>query len=194
MHLGSFDKAQDRARLSLTLAQDIDAEWEKARSLLMLGNTSLALGSYTEAQQWLAESVSGYREIGNRAELAWALACLSYAARSLGQRHDARRQLSEALGLAVEIGVFIPLPYVLPAVALLLTDQGDVERAVELYALASRYPHVANSRWFEAVAGKEIAAVAAALPPDVVAAAQERGRARDLWKTAEELLEELTEK
>jgi hypothetical protein len=31
------------------------------------------------------------------------------------------------------------------------------------------------------------------LPPDVVAAAQERGRARDLWATAEELLQELSE-
>ena len=29
------------------------------------------------------------------------------------------------------------------------------------------------------------------MPPEVVAAAQERGRARDLWETARELLEEL---
>jgi hypothetical protein len=36
----------------------------------------------------------------------------------------------------------------------------------------------------------EIAAVAATLPPDVVAAAQVRGKARDLWETAEELLVE----
>ena len=64
-------------------------------------------------------------------------------------------------------------------------------RAVELYALASRYPFVANSRWFEDVAGKHIAAVAATLPPEVVAAAQERGKARDLWATAEEMLKEL---
>jgi len=50
---------------------------------------------------------------------------------------------------------------------------------------------VANSRWFEDVAGREIAAAAEALPPEVVAAAQERGRARDLWATVEELLDEL---
>jgi hypothetical protein len=35
------------------------------------------------------------------------------------------------------------------------------------------------------------AALAATLTPEVVAAAQKRGRARDLWATAEELLEEL---
>jgi hypothetical protein len=79
----------------------------------------------------------------------------------------------------------------LPAIALLLADQGEKERALELYALASRAPYVANSRWFEDIAGRYIAAVAASLPPEVVAAAQGRGRARDLDATAEELLAEL---
>jgi hypothetical protein len=68
---------------------------------------------------------------------------------------------------------------------------GNSERAVELYALASRYPFVANSPWFENVAGRHVAAAAASLPPDVVAAAQERGRARDLEATVAELLAEL---
>ena len=80
---------------------------------------------------------------------------------------------------------------ILPAKSLILADQGDPERGVELYALASRYPYVANSRWFEDVVGKHIASAAASLPPDVVAAAQKRARARDLWATAEELLDEL---
>jgi hypothetical protein len=80
---------------------------------------------------------------------------------------------------------------VLPMAALFLADQGEVERAVEIYALASRYPFVANSRWFEDVAGQHIAAAARALPPDIVASAQDRGRARDLWATVEELAAEL---
>jgi hypothetical protein len=67
----------------------------------------------------------------------------------------------------------------------------DQVRAVELYALLYRYPHVANSRWYEDVVGKQITAIAKTLPADVVAAAQERGKTRDLWETAEELLEEL---
>jgi len=77
------------------------------------------------------------------------------------------------------------------AAALLLVDEGQVERAVELYALASLEPYVANSRWFEDVAGREIGALGAALPPEVAAAAQERGSERDLWATVEELLAEL---
>ena len=62
-----------------------------------------------------------------------------------------------------------------------------------LYALASRYPLVTNSRWFDDVAGRDISAVAETLPPNVVVAAQDRGRARDLWTTAEELLATFTE-
>lgn len=79
----------------------------------------------------------------------------------------------------------------LPATALLLAGQGEPERAVELYALASRHPYVANSRWFEDVFGQQIATIAEALPPKAISAAQERGRARDLWATAKELLTEL---
>jgi hypothetical protein len=61
---------------------------------------------------------------------------------------------------------------------------------VELYALASRYPFVANSRWFEDVAGVDIAAAAASLSTAVVTAARERGQARDLDGTVAELLSE----
>ena len=91
----------------------------------------------------------------------------------------------------MEAQAFFALMFAFPAMALLLADQGEVERAVELYALVSQCPFVANSRWFEDVAGREIAAVAESLPPEVVAAAQERGQTRDLWDTARELLAEL---
>jgi hypothetical protein len=72
-----------------------------------------------------------------------------------------------------------------------LADLGRAEWAVKVYALACRYPAVANSRWWQDVAGKQIDAAAATLPPDVVALAQERGRARDLWDMAEVLPVEL---
>ena len=62
---------------------------------------------------------------------------------------------------------------------------------MELYALASRYPLVGNSPWFELVFGRHIAAVAATLPPEVAAAAQERGRVRDMEATLTELLKDL---
>jgi hypothetical protein len=93
-------------------------------------------------------------------------------------------------------GAILPVLHTLPAAALLLADRGEAERAVELYALASRHPVVANSRWFEDVAGRHIVAAAAhpeGVPPELAVAAQERGRERDLWATLEELLTELEE-
>ena len=71
-----------------------------------------------------------------------------------------------------------------------MASTGSIERAIELYALASQSPFVANSRWFHDVAGRHITAASQSLRPDVVAAAQQRGRARDLWDTAKELLAE----
>ena len=69
-------------------------------------------------------------------------------------------------------------------IGLLLANQGEHKRAVELYGLASRYPYVANSRWFEDIAGRYITVAAATLPPGVVTAAQERGRAGELSDVA----------
>jgi hypothetical protein len=125
--------------------------------------------------------------------LGWGLSVLGYAERGLDQPDRAWQHLVEALRIAAEIKLFRPCLFVLPGIALLLADQGEKERAVELYGLASRYEFVGNSRWFEDVAGRHIAAVAATLTPDVVTAAQERGRARNLDITVAELLTEFGE-
>ena len=91
----------------------------------------------------------------------------------------------------------MPLTYALLGTVLLLAGRGQPERAVELYALVSRYPNVAHSRWVQDVVSKPVAAAAAlpgGPPPEVVSAAQERGRGRDLWATAEEMLEDLEDR
>jgi hypothetical protein len=59
--------------------------------------------------------------------------------------------------------------------------------------MAENLPFVANSRLFQDIAGKHIAAVAARTRPDVVVEAQKRGRVLDWWETAETLLSELRE-
>jgi hypothetical protein len=114
----------------------------------------------------------------------------------MGEPAQAQEYLCQALQRATDTRNATSLIEALPAAALVLADAGEsargaAERAVELYALASRYPYIANSRWFEDVVGVHIAAVAETLAPDIVAAAQERGRARDLWATADELIEVL---
>jgi tetratricopeptide (TPR) repeat protein len=191
MHLGEYEGARAQAQMALRLAQELAWPHEAAFARLVLGRLSLALGAYAEAQELIQDSVAALQEVGWYHELREALASLGYAARGMGASDEARRCLHECLQLGRKKGATLPILHALPAAALLLADRGETERAVELYALASRHPVVANSRWFEDVAGRHIAAVAAALPSDAVAAAQERGRARDLEATVVELLTEL---
>lgn len=76
-------------------------------------------------------------------------------------------------------------------IALLLADDGRVEEAVELYAAVSSLGFIAKSRFRHDLVGAELAAVAAALPPEVVEAARARGSQADLWATAAFWLDEL---
>jgi tetratricopeptide (TPR) repeat protein len=158
---------------------------------LVLGWVALAEEKYAEAHTLVQASVVTSRAIGDGENLAWSLTALSRAAFGLGNRAEAQQHLCEALEIAVEIGAFIPLLYILPIVPLLLADQGEVERAIELYSLASHHPFVDQSQLFEDIAGQHITTVAATLPPDVVAAVKTRGQSREMWDTASELLEEL---
>jgi hypothetical protein len=120
------------------------------------------------------------------------------AAFGLGRRKDARAHLFDALDIVVEISAFIPLLDVLPVIPVVLVNEQEgqadprlMERALELYALARTQPYIAKSQLIEDVAGQHIKAATAILPPEVIEAAHERGRALDWWQTAEGLLAEL---
>jgi tetratricopeptide (TPR) repeat protein len=197
-HLGRYEEA----RIQIQTSQDYCRELNRAAVFAFLraslGGVVLALESYSEARSLLQESLALSYEIQLTVPdpLAFSLTFLVYAARGLGELGQARGYLRQALQRAADTRNALSLIEVLPAAALVLADGGDsvrsgAERAVELYALASRYPLIASSQWYEDVVGRHIAAVATTLPPDVVAVAQERGRARDLWETVEELLVEL---
>jgi hypothetical protein len=160
-------------------------------ALLLLGMLMLAAEDYAAAGRLLQESADLYEEIGERNDRCIAIAALGLVARALGNPAQAQKHLCQALQTEVEIHGSAIHVMAIPATALLLADAGHKERAVEIYALASRYPFVSKSRFYEDIIGRHIAAAAAALPPEVSAAARERGRARDLWETAEELLAEL---
>jgi tetratricopeptide (TPR) repeat protein len=191
LHFGQYEDARSEAAVSPAIVRLGGVVRQSMLPVGLLGQVELAEGAYAQARVLLHDAVAKLRESGAR---DWTSACLSLLAVSyyrLGQSAQARRHLAEALQITAEFRLYYALVFALPATALFLSGQGEPERAVELYALALRMPMVANSRWFEDVVGKNIAAAAAALPPEAVAAAQERGRARDLWVTAEELSDEL---
>jgi tetratricopeptide (TPR) repeat protein len=196
LHRGQYEVAGTQGEESLTRAQESDNPLVEGACRTLFGAVALAQGAYANAHRYLDQAVAEICHPLVIPAVGWpgylqVLATLGYAARFMGEGDQAWKHLTEVLRTGNEIQDYLGLLTALPTVALLLIDAGDAERAVELYALASRHGYVANSQWFEDVAGKEIAAVAATLPLDVVAAAQERGRERDLRETAAELLGEL---
>jgi tetratricopeptide (TPR) repeat protein len=193
VNLGSYEEAHDLYQMALELLAEAGEQQMIGMSYLGLGEVALVRQAYAEARQLLEESVAIYRQIGQRDEEGLALAELGCAVRALGHLSQVRQYLCEALLVANETGALATALFSVAHTALLLADQGEPERAVELYALASRYPYVGHSRYWEDLAGRHIAAVAATLPPEVVAAAEARGRARDLAATVTELLAELRE-
>jgi DNA-binding SARP family transcriptional activator/predicted ATPase len=163
-----------------------------------LGWVAVAEGDNEEARKTLQQTIATFQQHLRLDEspefIAWCLAALGRAEHGAGNHARAKEHLREALRICVDIRAFIPLLHLMPIIPVVLADEDDPrlkERAVELYAMATSHPFVAKAQLFEDVAGRYIRASTADLPPDVVSAAQERGRALDWWETAEALLEEL---
>jgi tetratricopeptide (TPR) repeat protein len=191
MHRGRYEKARNQGETGLALARAYGPRFCVGLNLLLLGCLDIVEGAFASALQHTQDSIAVYEEYGPTDDLSWGYAVLALAAHGLGDLGETRRHLLRALQIALDLGVVPPLLWALPAAALLLASQGGNERAVELYALASRYPLVANSRWFTDVAGAQIAAIAAALPPAQLTRLQQRAQTLDLQATATQLLTEL---
>jgi tetratricopeptide (TPR) repeat protein len=195
-YLGEYDSARKQAQKGLMLCRGGKHPNDVlgiAHSISILGRVALAEGSYTEAEVFFQESILIYQTLGKKGNSCQELACLGYVAREMNLSPQAQDYFFDTLLGVSKPFDFLPLIHALPGIALLFTDQGEVERAVELYALAATQGIVANSKWFDDIAGDEIASAAAELPAEVAEAAKARGRALDLWDTAKELMEELGE-
>jgi tetratricopeptide (TPR) repeat protein len=189
LHVGAYDAAREQAEAVIALCQELDWERGIGHGKQVLGAVALAEADPDRAYQLLQES----RVCAERYSPFYGdpSAWLGLAACRLGKRAEARGYLSAALDWVEQYERSIEQMTALAATALLLADEGEAERGVELYALALRYPYVANSCWFEEVIGRHIAAAAAALPAGIAEAARERGRERDLAATLEEIRQEL---
>jgi tetratricopeptide (TPR) repeat protein len=192
--LGKYIETITRVIDSIHLAQELDTRREIGLAHVILGMAYLGQGDLEQAEKSASKSVEQYRDLNQQDELSFALAIMVYTQLGLGQSHQAKLYLCEILQIGISISGVYPILYILLAASLILIESGDTEKGLEISALAERYPFVGNSRWFEDIAGREIAEAADSLSPEVVTAAEERGKKRDIWETAKELLEELSEK
>jgi DNA-binding SARP family transcriptional activator/predicted ATPase len=190
---GSYERARALARTCLSMAQESGSWREIGISCWVLGGVATAEQAYAQAQSWLQEGVAVLKRVGMPDVLNAALATSGYAAWGAGQPLQAKEYLAQALCNARQTQSLGALLFVLPGVALLMVSRGEIERAVELYALASRHPLVTNARWFADIAGRFIADAAAELPSNVVSAARARALALSLDGAMAGVMAELDE-
>jgi tetratricopeptide (TPR) repeat protein len=197
LYLGEYQAAREQSQFALDIYQEVKHEYARHWTALthdILGRAALGEGDFTEAETWFLKVDPVFQESYNLGEVAnycQNLACLGFTKRGLKQISQAFDFLYQALLLATQFESYLAIFHILPGIAALLADHGKVERAVEIYALAATQGIVANSKWFEEIAGDAVARAAEVLPEKVVEAAKARGRELDLWETAEGLLVEL---
>jgi predicted ATPase/DNA-binding SARP family transcriptional activator len=194
INLGRYAEARVQAQRDLPRYRRINNRWYIGFTLFNLGRIELVEGAASQAWKHLQESAEILENINMLTVLPDVLFCLAYTARLLKDRQQAIQYMIQAIKIVIETKQLNPMRFELPGMALLLADQGQVERAVEFYSTALKSPYITNSRWFDDIAGQHIAELSTTLPQDVLAAAQKRGQARDLWETLNEILDELSEK
>jgi predicted ATPase/DNA-binding SARP family transcriptional activator len=176
---GKPRQAQEYYEQSLALAKDTGNRTEVAYALWGLGKLAEMRGDYEEAKQLAQQSKDFWQTYRSDLYLGWAVL-------GSGDYQAAEQYFYGVLKLASEAQ---RLPLVLEALngfAHLSARTGEPERAVELLALVLSHP--ASAQECKDRAARLQAELTTELSPELVGAAQERGRARGLDATVAELL------
>jgi tetratricopeptide (TPR) repeat protein len=159
-----------------------------AESLSQLGTAAYLEGAYVEAKQRYLESIEISKGTGER----WrrpALIGLGYATCALGEYEASGRHFHSALQMAMEIGALAVVLDSLVGLATLLaaSDPGEAaaEQAVELLAFVLAHPSSTQETKDQATALST--ELEGRLSPAAMAAAEARGRTRNLQEVVREL-------
>lgn len=192
MDLGKYVEARQQLQSYLPHCRTAGNRSDLALSLMLLAALTIVEGDYGAAELLLVESIAHYQKTGEQDRLAQAVTLSGIVASSMGRRTVAQSCFLQALQVATNNRTFSLLILALLGCSLLLAQQGEVERAVEVYAMIAGNPMVANSQLRQDLAKPTLTALVAPLSSLVVAAAHARGEANDPWSTADILLAELT--
>jgi len=196
LHQGQYDVVHEGASAELVEHQQNNNVLFRGFYQYLLGCAKLGQGETRAAQEKLLVSLGILTEINFEDEFKsqiQSVLCFTAQRSSDGILPEFQQFLEPSLGYCLETRNLKAVLWAIPAAAFLFLVAGERGKAVELYALASSQPFVANSKWFADVVGNKIEAIAATLPDEQVAGTRASGRKKDLWQTVESLLEELTE-
>ena len=142
-----------------------------------LGDIAQAMGDYAEAKKQFQESVQRNQETNHQWALAYGLCGLGRAETALGEAEAAREHFKRAMEVAWRLDQDDMVLLCLAGLAGACAASGDLEQAVELSSLVIQH----KQSWNETKA--QMAALLksiTSLPPERLAAAQERGRSLEI--------------
>jgi predicted ATPase/DNA-binding SARP family transcriptional activator len=188
---GGYASAEHTLQAAMEAARRDGFAREQAFCLAMLGVVALSQGGVPCALARVQESISIYRGIQAAGELGMALGVLALVQRKLGREEPARAALQEALLFAIETKSRFTVIVLSAALVVLLLDAGNVKLALQAHSAARQVPMVACARWFEDIAGQELQAKMASLPPEERQAAEQHGSEMDVYDIFSSMLAEM---
>jgi tetratricopeptide (TPR) repeat protein len=191
MHaVGRYAEARSLYEKSLAYYRTVGMQASILICLGTLGMLALQVGDYSAAEAAFQEYMQKGQAWDDQVTARYGPCGLADVALAMGQARKAASIRRQVLQDTIEDGLFAER--ILFSFAQSSAQEGRWTRAAELLALA--YTLVYPGFWniVTVCGGMELEReVRGALPPDVYAAAQERGRARDVEGTLRELLAEL---
>ena len=188
--LGEYDQAQAILQRSFALYQVTGWSGGPGAVKRHLGELAMVAGQWAEAHALLQESIADLQRVGADGMISHPLAFLGITDLKLNDLGQAQKRLGEALTIVSETHEYVSAMNILACALLIYLEKNQLERGVELYALASRYPYFTNTAYLQELVNPPYAALSSTLPPAVLAAAEQRGQQRELWATIDELLVE----
>ncbi|MCL4299121.1 MAG: AAA family ATPase [Anaerolineae bacterium] len=197
---GERQEAKQLLQESLALSREIGDLWTLGISLNHLGALTYLGGAaeWPEAKRLHQQSLAIFKEIGEPWGTAVALNHLGQTTYALGELQESKQYILAALKTAMEGQVFPAALEALVGLAALLTRQPEgetgsalnqrEERALELIGLVWHHP--VSSQETRDRANRLLVELKGRLPPQAVAAAQEKGRARIFEEVVAEILRE----
>jgi hypothetical protein len=153
-----------------------------------LGWITLGQKQYDKAASHFAHSIEIFSRISNKENSAKSQAGLARTKLGLGNRQAARQLLQEAIATATKIQAYIPMVFTLPVTLLLLVEE-DIQFAKKIYRQVRRDGFMSNAPLFHDLVYQHLPDEITSIPVETVEHNDEHREA--LWKTAEELLNEL---
>jgi tetratricopeptide (TPR) repeat protein len=184
--LGEYDDAEPLIRQAMEICNEFGDRRRLAATNTNLGSIMSHRGRDIEAKELYAHALALHRETGYRLGIAVALNNVGTAAFRLGDAREAEAYLRAALAEAREGKFDFVALDALVWFAALHGKTGKSELAAELLALVLHHPASDNESL--TVARKHFAELARALPHDVIARAEARGKAWQLEETVAEIL------